>query len=76
LYSTSKRAELRKDSLSVWLQGHTLFSTIGGLLLLAASFVLLVIALGFAVGIFAAFILLMTTGSLIILLVPLTLKSN
>ncbi|MFZ6013090.1 MAG: hypothetical protein ACOYXT_22295, partial [Bacteroidota bacterium] len=74
LYNTSQRAELWKDELSVWLQRHTLFSKIAGVLLVILSFVLLVIAQGFATGIFTAFLSIMTLGSLIILLVPLTAK--
>jgi hypothetical protein len=74
LYNTSQRATLTKDVFSVWLQGHTRFCQIAGLVLLAVSFGLLIIAQGFGTGVFISFLSLMTCGSLIILFIP--LKSN
>lgn len=76
LYNTSGRTMLSRDSMSVWLQGHTFFSKSAGLILLIFSFSLFVAAQGLAVGIFIGFLSLMTTGSLIILFVPLTIKNN
>jgi hypothetical protein len=67
---------LSKDSFSVWLQGHTRFCQIAGLILLAASFGLLIIAQGLATGIFIAFLSLMTGGSLIVLFIPLKSKNT
>lgn len=74
VYNTSRRAVLRRDAFSVWLQRHTLLATIAGLLLLGISFIVFVIAQGFGAGIFIGALSLMTIGSLIVMLVP--LKTN
>lgn len=76
LYNTSKRAGLRRDIFSTWLQQHMLFSKITGLILLFVSFSTLIATEGLGVGIFIGFLALMTFGSLIILLVPLKSKNN
>lgn len=75
-YNTSKRAVLLQDAISGWLQRHAYASATIGWLLLGLSFILLVNGQGFATGIFTAFLSLMTLGSLIILIVPLTTKDN
>lgn len=76
LYNTSKRAVLRTDKLSIWLQQHLILSTVAGLLLLIGSFILFVIDHGFAVGLFAGFLSLMITASLTVVLAPLYLKNQ
>lgn len=75
LYNASKRAQLRQDAFSRWLQGHALFSNISGLVLLVAAFVLFIAAQGFGVGIFIGFLALMTVGSLIVLFAPMKLRN-
>ncbi len=76
LYNASERALLRKDTLSVWLHRHTLFSRLSGAALLLVSVVISVIVMGFATGIFTAFISVMMFGSLVVLLIPITIKNN
>jgi len=74
LYNTSKRAVLRSDKLSLWLQRHEIFSTLIGLMLLSVSFILFIVDLGFAAGLFAGFLSLMITASLTVVMAPLYLK--
>lgn len=71
LYNTSKKAVLQKDRVSVWLQANRGVSKSLGIFCLLISFVLLVIEQGIGTGILTGFILLMTVGSLIIILSPL-----
>lgn len=75
LYNASKRAQVRNDAFSVWLQGHALFSKISGLMLLAISFALFIVGEGLGVGVFIGFLTLMTVGSLIVLFAPLKLRN-
>jgi hypothetical protein len=75
LYNTSKRAQLRSDAFSLWLQGHASFSKTAGFLLLVIAFALFIAAEGLAVGMFIGFLALMTVGSLIILFAPLKLRN-
>lgn len=74
LYNTSKRAVLRSDKFSLWLQQHGIFSTLIGIMLLAVSIILFMVDLGFASGFFAGFLSLMITASLTVVLAPLYLK--
>lgn len=76
LYSTSKRAKLNNTKVDLWLQNYTKISKLSGALLLIAAFGLSVILYGIGAGIFVAFILLMTIGSLIVVLSPLLLKTT
>ncbi|MBD8490702.1 hypothetical protein IFO69_18260 [Echinicola sp. CAU 1574] len=71
-YNTSKRLKLSQSlGLEVWLQQNANKAKwIGGILLIVALLICLVAA-GFAAGIFSFFILLMTAGSLIVILSPL-----
>lgn len=71
LYNTSKRAELRKDRFSTWLQRPSRVMVITAWVLLAISFVAVINVSGLGAGIFIAFLSLMTTTSLIIILSPL-----
>jgi hypothetical protein len=75
LYNASKRAQLRRDAFSVWLQGHASFSKIAGLMLLVIAFALFIVAEGLGVGVFIGFLALMTVGSLIVLFAPLKLRN-
>jgi len=75
LYNTSQRAELRKDKISSWLQRHRTFSTIAGLSFLASSFLFLIAVQGLGAAILNGCVLLMTIGSLIIILSPLTFRT-
>lgn len=74
LYNTSARADLRQDKVSLWLQRHTLLSRILGVLILTGSFAIFVICCGLGSGILFGFVTLMTTGSLVTLLSPLTIN--
>ena len=75
LYNASRRAQRRNDAFSVWLQNHTLFSKIIGLILLAMAFALFIVAEGLGVGVFLGFLTLMTVGSLMVLFAPLKLRN-
>jgi hypothetical protein len=75
LYNSSKRAHLSNDTFSVWLQGRTLLSKIAGLILLVIAFLLFIVAEGLGVGVFIGFLVLMTVGSLIVLVAPLKLRN-
>ncbi|MGS2760706.1 hypothetical protein [Sinomicrobium sp. M5D2P9] len=72
LYNTSKRAIL-SHSLKIerWMQAHGKESKAGGLSLLFVALVLSVLHYGTAAGIFAFFVILMTLGSLIVIVAPL-----
>lgn len=76
LYSTSKRAKLNNTKVDLWLQNHTKICRPFGILLLIVAFVLSAILYGIGAGIFVAFVLLMTIGSLIVVLSPLLLKTT
>lgn len=76
LYSTSKRAKLNNTKVDLWLQNHTKISKLSGVSLLIAAFGLSVILYGIGAGIIVVFILLMTIGSLIVVLSPLLLKTT
>lgn len=71
LYSTSKKAILNTTKVDVWLQNHPKVSKILGLILIAGSFGLLMNYYGIGAGIFIAFIILITIGGLVIILIPL-----
>ena len=75
-YSSSKRAKLNHTIIDRWLQDHTKISQPFGVLLLIAAFVLSAKLYGIGAGIFVAFILLMTIGSLIVVLSPLLIKAT
>ncbi|MCX2679547.1 hypothetical protein OOZ15_06285 [Galbibacter sp. EGI 63066] len=75
LYSTSKRAVLNKAPLDLWLQQKGKFLKPIGIFLLCLAAVLIILDQGFASGLFFWFIILMTLGSLIVLLSPLKLFS-
>ncbi len=74
LYNTSKRAVLNNTKFDLWLQKHRKFSKLAGVVLLLAAHILSCLHYGTAAGIFVALIILMTLGSLIILLFPLMVK--
>jgi hypothetical protein len=74
LYNTSARADLRQDKASLWFQGRPVLSRALGSLLVVVSFLLLIISYGFGAGILFGFVTLMTTGSLVTLLSPLTIN--
>ncbi|UGU15550.1 hypothetical protein LS482_17945 [Sinomicrobium kalidii] len=72
LYHTSKRALLfRSFKVEQWMQANRKRAGAGGLSLLAAALVLSVVHYGFGAGIFAFFVILMTLGSLVVILAPL-----
>ena len=71
LYNTSHKAVLQKDRVSVWLQRNRNWSKVIGIFCLLLSFALLVTEQGIGAGILTGCILLMTVGSLIIILSPL-----
>jgi len=72
LYNTSARADLRQDKASLWFQGRPVLAKALGSMLLVISFILLIISYGLGAGILFGFVILMTTGSLVTLLSPLT----
>ena len=74
LYNTSARAHLRQDQVSLWLQRHTILSRTLGVLMLAGSLATFVMCCGFGSGLLFGFITLMTAGSLVTLLSPLTIR--
>jgi hypothetical protein len=71
LYNTSNKAVLQKDRVSVWLQYNHGLAKVLGIFFLLASFALLVAEQGIGAGVLTGYILLMTVGSLIIILSPL-----
>ncbi|MGC3945507.1 MAG: hypothetical protein QM762_13490 [Chryseolinea sp.] len=71
LYNSSKRAELRRDAFSVWLQKPARWIAPTAGVLLLVSFILITTLKGFGAGIFLAFVSVMTTASLIVILSPL-----
>jgi Mg/Co/Ni transporter MgtE len=75
-YNTSKRAKLNSTKVDRWLQNHTLISAIIGFVSLVYSFGMLINYFGIAAGIFIGFIVLMTIGSLVIVLSPLISKNK
>ncbi|MCM5661418.1 DUF3325 family protein [Galbibacter mesophilus] len=75
LYNSSKRAALNTSKIEVWLQKNLKISKVTAILLLSISLVLSIFENGFASGTLLWFILLMTLGSLTILLAPLKIMS-
>ena len=71
LYNISKRANVREDRFSLWFQRHPVLSATLGLSLLIISFVVLIVEYGLGTGTLFGFTILMTIGSLVILLTPL-----
>lgn len=74
LYNTSSRAILNNTKLDLWLQAHPKFSKPAGLVLILLAHILSGFHYGLAAGIFMALIILMTIGSLTILLIPFLVK--
>ncbi len=71
-YNTSAKAILTGDSkLELWFRNNSSNAKIGGLLLLIASLLLVVMQKGIGAGTFMFFVILMTIASLIVLLSPL-----
>ena len=70
-YATSKNATLPTLRLGEWLQEKPVLSNVVGMFLMVNSCILLVLILGLGSGILTFFIMLMTIGSLVIILVPL-----
>lgn len=71
-YNTSKKADLnRSDILEIWVQDHHQVSKYIGCLLFIVAVVLSILYFGVGSGIFSFFVILMTVGSLIVLLSPL-----
>ncbi|MGS2741186.1 hypothetical protein [Sinomicrobium sp. M5D2P17] len=72
LYNTSKRAMLSRSlKIEKWMQVHGRESKAVGLSLLFIALVLSVFHYGIGAGIFAFFVILMTLGSLIVIVTPL-----
>ncbi|MBD3581853.1 hypothetical protein [Flavobacterium selenitireducens] len=78
-YNTSQKAVLTGDTkIELWLRSNAPNARIAGLLLLIAALLVLVTDKGIGAGTFVFFVMLMTFGSLIVLLSPLkiiTLKT-
>ncbi len=76
LYTVSRRTECCGNlSIESRLEQHQMLTRITGAWLLLFGLAVLIISEGTAAGVFTYFILLMTTASLVILLVPLRLLS-
>jgi len=79
-YNTSRKAILvGNSSVEVWFRNNSLNARIAGLLLLIAALLVLTVNKGIGAGTFVFFVMLMTFGSLIVLLSPLkivTIKSS
>lgn len=75
LYNTSSRADVRQDKLSRWLQRQPFLSKAIGLCLLSVSVISFVLSYGLGVGVLFAFVTVMTSASLIILLSPLLTRN-
>ncbi|WP_417444691.1 DUF3325 family protein [Joostella sp.] len=71
LYSGSKKATLNTSVIDNWFQKENENLKFVGPILLIAALVISVLEKGFASGIFLWFIILMTIGSLIVILSPL-----
>ena len=72
LYNTSKRAKLSSGgNYQKWLQSNTGIARRTGLLLIIASFSILVATCGWGVGMFTAVILLMAAAAYVIAISPL-----
>ncbi|WP_335966661.1 hypothetical protein [Galbibacter sp. PAP.153] len=71
LYSSSKRAVLNQSKFDLWLQEKYSPLKATGLLLITIALGVAILHKGFASGIFYWFIILMTLGSLIVLVSPL-----
>jgi len=74
LYNTSKRAVLQKNSMTLYIQKYSTFSKSVGLLLSLFSICWFVYEFGLGIGLFYAFVLFMTLGSLLVILLPLRNK--
>ncbi|MBC9795972.1 hypothetical protein [Sinomicrobium weinanense] len=71
-YQASKKALLSRTlRVEQWMQANRKQSRVVGLLFLLMAVVLSVFYYGFGAGVFAFFVILMTVGSLIVLLAPL-----
>jgi hypothetical protein len=72
LYNTSRKANLStKGAFEKWLQQHPAAAKGVGILLIIASFVILVVKDGTGTGILTALLLLMTAGCLTVAIAPL-----
>lgn len=74
LYNTSKKAKLNITKVDKWLQHYPKISKLISLILITGSFGLLMNYYGIGAGIFISFIILMTIGSMIIIITPLFSK--
>nr|WKN34853.1 hypothetical protein K4G66_20985 [Tunicatimonas sp. TK19036] len=71
-YNTSQRAKLiRTNGLEIWVQDHHQPAKYAGGFLFLVALILCILQFGVGSGIFSFFVMLMTVGSLIILLSPL-----
>ncbi|RZJ73371.1 hypothetical protein [Flavobacterium sp.] len=71
-YNTSAKAILTGDSkLELWFRSNSANAKTGGLLLLVASLMLVIMQKGIGAGSFMFFVILMTVASLVVLLSPL-----
>ena len=75
LYSSSKRAALNNSKIDLWIQQRYKPLKLTGVFLLLIGLGLSILTEGFATGTFLWFIVLMTLGSLVILLTPLKLMN-
>ena len=75
-YNTSRRVRLSRDRFSSLMQKERTATLIGASILLLISFATAIAPLGFAVGLFAGMLSLMTIASLMILFVPLIIKES
>lgn len=71
LYNTSRKAKLStRGSFEKWLQQNKAFARATGLVLFVLPFVLLPVKDGVGVGMFTAFLLLMTAAALVVMIAP------
>lgn len=75
-YSTSKRAKLNNTKVDIWLQNSPKVANAIGWGCIIGGFYVLIHHLGIGAGIFTAIIILMTVGSLIIVVSPLISKKK
>lgn len=71
LYNASKRTQIQRNSIGLWLFSNPKLSKILGVLFLALGFYFIISISGFGTGIFFGLGLLMLIASLVILLFPL-----
>ncbi|MFH6602134.1 hypothetical protein ACEZ3G_01500 [Maribacter algicola] len=74
LYGTSKRVELSRSQINLWLHEHPKFSKVTGIVLLLLALIFSAMIYGMGAGIFTALVLLMTIASLVILVFPIFIK--